>query len=170
MIKILQINPQHTVPTLVDNGFILWESRPIMMYLVEKYGKNDSLYPKDPKSRALVNQRLFFDADLYGKFADYHYPNLFYGKPIDPEKMKPMETFVEYLNIFLETTKWTAADHITIADFAIVATIANYEVLGFDFSPYDFVKDWYNKCQKAMAGYKVNSEGAQAFKNLVKKT
>ena len=37
-------------------------SRPIMGYLVSKYAKNDSLYPKDPRKRGIVDQMLYFDA------------------------------------------------------------------------------------------------------------
>lgn len=32
-----------------------------MGYLVDKYAKNDSLYPKDPKQRGIVDERLYFD-------------------------------------------------------------------------------------------------------------
>lgn len=60
----LKINPQHTVPTLVDGDFVLWDSHAISIYLVEKYGKNDQLYPKDLILRSKINQRLFFDASV----------------------------------------------------------------------------------------------------------
>ena len=35
-----------------------------MCYMADKYGKNDSLYPKDIRSRALVNQRLHFETGV----------------------------------------------------------------------------------------------------------
>lgn len=72
-ITFFQLNPQHVIPTINDNGFVLWESRAIITYLVQQYGKDDSLYPKDPKKRAVVDQRLYFDmGTLYAKFAEYY--------------------------------------------------------------------------------------------------
>lgn len=57
----IKINPSHTVPTLVDDGFVLTESRAIIVYLVEKYAPGNSLYPEDIKTKALINQRMQFD-------------------------------------------------------------------------------------------------------------
>ena len=35
-----------------------------MCYMTDKYGKNDSLYPKDIHSRALATQRLHYDSGV----------------------------------------------------------------------------------------------------------
>lgn len=62
----IQINPQHNVPAIDDDGFRLNESRAICIYLVRRYGqhKADRLYPEDLKRRAIVDQRLYFDATV----------------------------------------------------------------------------------------------------------
>ena len=50
----LEMNPTGLIPTLVDDGFTLWESNAITRYLCEKYGRG-SLYPAEPRVRATAD-------------------------------------------------------------------------------------------------------------------
>lgn len=162
IVNLLQLNPEHTVPTLVDNSFSLWESRAIIIYLVDKYAKNDALYPKDPKTRAVINQRLFFDMDtIYESFADYYYPQIFESKPADPEKFKAMEEAVGFLEIFLTGNEYVAGNTISIADFSLLASISTFDVAKFDLSSYKNVSRWYELCKKTVPGWEINWEGIQ---------
>ena len=54
-----EVNPRGTVPAIDDDGFVLWESHAILIYLSEKHGWTD-LYPDDLLHRAKVNQYLHF--------------------------------------------------------------------------------------------------------------
>ena len=53
------VNPRGTIPAIDDDGFVLWESHAILIYLCEKHGWN-SLWPDDVPGRALINQYLHF--------------------------------------------------------------------------------------------------------------
>jgi glutathione S-transferase len=59
--EFLAINPRGRVPTIVDDGFALYESNAICEYLEEQYPQKP-LLPKDAKGRALV-RRLVGEAD-----------------------------------------------------------------------------------------------------------
>jgi len=165
--EFLKMNPQHTVPTFKDNGLILWESRAICTYLVNKYGKDHSLYPEDPQQRALVDQRLYFDmGTLYQRFVDYYFPQIFGKAPANPENFKKMEDAMGFFNTFLQGSEWAAGKKLTVADIALAATVSTYEVAGFDLTKYPNVTKWFAKAKTTIPGYELNEAGVQEFKKF----
>lgn len=157
------MNPQHYIPTLVDNGFALWESRAITVYLAEKFGK-DNFYPKDLKKRATINQRLNFDlGTLYLAFSEYYFPQLFKKLPGDPEKLKKVESAMELFDTFLKDSKYAAGNEITLADFSLVASVSTFVGLGYDISKYPNVAKWFELCKETVPGYSLNQAGVDEF-------
>ncbi|KXJ72089.1 hypothetical protein RP20_CCG018983 [Aedes albopictus] len=165
--EFLKLNPQHVIPTLVDNDFVLWESRAILIYLCEKYGKNDKFYPRDPKKRAVVNQRLYFDmGTLYARFADYYYPAIFQNQPFNEELFKKLEEAFEFLEIYLGQGAYVAGDKLTVADFCVLASVTTMkEAAGIDFSKYPNIERWYAQLSEEVSGHdEVCVQGAQEMK------
>lgn len=62
--EFVAINPRHQVPTIVDDGFALWESMAILEYLDERFASGRKLYPGDAKERARI-RRLALEAASY---------------------------------------------------------------------------------------------------------
>ena len=56
----LALNPNGRVPTIDDDGFVMWESAAINLYLAEKY--RSPLWPADSGGRARMLQWAFFVA------------------------------------------------------------------------------------------------------------
>ncbi|XP_049765496.1 glutathione S-transferase 1-like [Schistocerca cancellata] len=160
----LKLNPQHTVPTLIDNDFILWDSHAIATYLASQYGKDDSLYPKDPKKRAVVIQRLFFNEGvLYSRLRAVGTP-LYFGlkTTVDRDKKDALYEALDFLEKFLERTGWVAGDHATIADIACAVTASSIEAIGADLSGFPKTRDWLGRCRKSIRGFReADDEGAR---------
>ncbi|XP_026478114.1 uncharacterized protein LOC113384585 [Ctenocephalides felis] len=170
--EFLKINPQHCVPTLDDNGFVLWESRAIATYLVQAYGgeKYSSLYPQAAKEKAVVDQRLYFDAGvLFPRIRAICFPILFLGETtISQDKKDQLNEAFGYLDGFLAKTKWVAGDNFTVADNAILASVSSIQAVGFDISKFPHVVSWEARCKEVVPGYEENKAGAEVFGNAVK--
>jgi len=64
-----KMNPNGLVPTMDENGFILWESHSIVRYLSAKYGKG-VLWPMDERTRAVSNQWMDWAFSFQGSVRD----------------------------------------------------------------------------------------------------
>jgi glutathione S-transferase len=64
-----KMNPNGLVPTMDENGFILWESHSIVRYLAAKYGKG-VLWPMDERTRAVANQWMDWAFSFQGAVRD----------------------------------------------------------------------------------------------------
>lgn len=63
---LLDINPYHSTPTLVDRELVLYDARVIMEYIDERF-PHPPLMPVDPVSRAQVRLALYrIEKDWYG--------------------------------------------------------------------------------------------------------
>ncbi|XP_011149477.1 glutathione S-transferase 1 isoform X1 [Harpegnathos saltator] len=167
--EFLKMNPQHTIPTMDDNGFYLWESRAIMTYLANKYAKDDSLYPKDPKKRAVVDQRLYFDlGTLYQSFADYYYPYIFTGVKQDQAKYEKINNALSFLDKIVENEKYAAGKTLTLADLTLAVTVSNINLMEHDMSKYGSVLKWLARIEAEAPKYKeIQGEGLKSFKEFV---
>jgi len=163
----LAINPMHNIPAIVDGDFKMNESRAIAAYLVNKYAKDDALYPKDAETRARVDQRLYFDMGAFYKaFGDCVYPIMFGGEPAGADKLEKLKEVLGWVDGFVADGKFAAGtDHLTIGDIALIATYSTIHASGYiDLSEYKNAEAWFEKCKALIPNYeKANGEGATGF-------
>lgn len=127
--EFVAINPRHRVPTIDDDGFVLYESNAIVEYLDERYpAQGAPLFPGDVQSRALV-RRLVCEIDSYfDKAVDQVTEPLFYRKPEerDPAAIaKGREAVIEEMGMFTRAMRGPfLAGPLSAADFAFYPLVA----------------------------------------------
>ncbi|CAG9131073.1 unnamed protein product [Plutella xylostella] len=164
----LKMNPQHTVPVIKDGDFVLWDSHAICAYLVDKYGKDDSLYPKDLQKRAVVDQRLHFDTGiLFPSVRGAAEPVLFDWEPtFNPEKLKVIQSGYDFLEKFLDHS-YLAGDHLTIADICAGATVSSMNVIvPIAANRYPKISAWLDRLNSIEYFSRINGNGIKIITAL----
>ena len=129
----LALNPNGRIPTIVDreaDGFVVFESGAILVYLAEKTGR---LMPTDAKGRSRVMQWLMFQMGGIGPMMGQ--ANVFYR--YFPEKIQPAidryqhesRRLFEVLDTQLGREEWLAGDY-SIADIATWCWVRTYRWSG----------------------------------------
>ncbi|CAG2167956.1 unnamed protein product [Oppiella nova] len=138
----LKINPAHSIPTIDDNGFILWESRAIMQYLCNRYAPDSPLYPTDATKRALVDRWLNFDHTLTIAVRDACLRPYFMGVEPTEQSLKVFNDTMKLLDELIGNKKYLNGNHLTIADLSVLATTYTLKILNKDMTPFPNFKTW----------------------------
>jgi len=143
----LAINPNGTIPAIVDDGFPLFESLAINLYLARKAGK---LWPADLHGEARVYQwTLWAATEAEPVIAAWTYHTIF----LPPEERKPeiaadaarnLPKKLAVLEGALAGHDWLVGDAFTIADLNVAAVL--YRSAQFGLDPYPRVKAWHARC------------------------
>jgi glutathione S-transferase len=155
----------------VDGDFTVWDSHAIGPYLVRTYGKDDTMYPKDPKQKAVVDQRLYFDCGtLYPRIRQICFPVLFLGEEeILDEHKTSLDEALGFLDVFLDGSNFAAGKDLTVADCSLVASISSIVAVGWDITPYANVAAWLARCALTIPDYAAaNQAGADQFGKTVR--
>ncbi|XP_017782554.1 PREDICTED: glutathione S-transferase 1-like [Nicrophorus vespilloides] len=166
----IKLNPQHAVPVLDDEGFILCESHAIIVYLVSKYAGDDSLYPEDLQLRSQINHKLHFDGgvlqnlmrQIIGLF-------IFEGASSIPEKI--VDSVIEsysFLEAFLQDKEWFVGDSVTLADLSLIPSVTTLNVLvPIDGDACPKLLEWISRAEE-LPYYSANSAGHEELVIFVK--
>jgi glutathione S-transferase len=141
----LKINPNGRIPAIVDrdeDGFAVFESGAIMIYLAEKAGR---LLPTDRRGRSRVIQWLMFQMGGVGPMMGQ--ANVFYR--YFPEKIQPAidryqhesRRLFEVLDGRLGESEWLAGDF-SIADIANWSWVRTYKWSGVSIDGLGHLQCW----------------------------
>lgn len=152
--KFLALNPNHTVPTLVDkDGTIVTESNAILLYLREKYGDKVGLLPgaeTDLKIRIRMLEFIsWYPGALRAPFLGLFIPLLVAPRNFGAPKPDAAAQASLYEKVVAAVTAmndiWLKGDFIagprvTVADMHAYSELQQlFHWLHFDFSPYENV-------------------------------
>ncbi len=122
--EFVRLNPRHRVPTIVDDGFVLYESNAIVEYLDEVYASQGTrLFPGDARTRATV-RRIVSEVDGYtSEAADALIEELLYAKPEARDAAKLERARAALAEEFAFLTRYLEGDFLagplSAADFAL---------------------------------------------------
>ncbi|KAM3965359.1 glutathione S-transferase theta 1 [Aphomia sociella] len=160
-----KVNRFQRAPVIDDNGFVLSESVAILKYLSRAGVIPESLFPKDSKKRARVDEYLEWQhIELRLPCAMYfrvkNLEPLLTGKQPDPEKVSGYERRMEKaLEDF--STKWLGrgnefitGDSITVADLLAACELEQPRMSGYDpKEKFTIISEWHQKVRNYFNPY-----------------
>jgi glutathione S-transferase len=147
----LAVNPNGHVPAIDDNGFVMWESMPINLYLAKKHGLG-TLYPTSLEGEARAWQWSFWAITELER----HVLTAMFNRAILPEDKrdaaaadaaeKELQHPLGVLDGAVTKTPYLLSDEFTVADLNVASVLSWARPARIDFSPFPKAADWLGRC------------------------
>ncbi|MEM9681749.1 MAG: glutathione S-transferase family protein [Pseudomonadota bacterium] len=121
----LALNPNGLVPTVIDDGFVMWESNAILRYLATKYASGTDIWPDDLQVRAEADKWMDWQLSVVAAMIT----PIFWGMVrTEPEKrdMQAIGAAIQrgydvwgMLDKHLEGRNFVAGDNLTLGDIPL---------------------------------------------------
>jgi glutathione S-transferase len=145
----LALNPNGRVPTIIEDGYVLWESNSCTRYLAAKHG-GDPLSPADLQIRG--NAERWMDWQLT-TMSPALVP-VFWGLVRTPPEKRDMDAIeaarkklsglIGLMDAQLSKTTYLAGDDFTIGDIPLGITAYRWFVMDMEREDYPNLKRWYD--------------------------
>jgi glutathione S-transferase len=145
--EFLAINPNGRLPVIVDDGFVLFESLAITLYLAKKHGK---LYPATLEGEARAWQWSFWaiaEVDRGVNIWSLHavrLPAQERNEALREEALKVVAAPFKVLDAALAKTPYLLGSEFTVADLNVAAVISR--AVDMDLSHLPNLKAWLTRC------------------------
>lgn len=149
----LRLNPNGTVPTLIDGDLVLWESNAIVRYLCNRYGPTP-LYPPEPAARARVER--WMDWQL-GTLAEAFLPlyRALVREGCSPAQVEPLRARsaqpFTLLDGALDDAPFLAGTQLTLAEIALGPLVYRWLALPLERPHLPRLATWYGRFDERTA-------------------
>jgi glutathione S-transferase len=149
------INPNASLPTLVDGDLTLWESNAILQYVADKTGAV-AYYPKDIKVRADIHRWHLWEAahwfpSCYVFLVENVVKPLLNAEPDTSLTEKETPNWHKLAGILdqrLANKRWLCGDGVTIADIAVAAPMHLYPWQKLPLDPHPHLRRWIDAVEQ----------------------
>ena len=147
-------NPNGLVPTIEDDGFVLWESNAILRYLGTKHG---GLYPGELEAKADVDRWLDWQLSRLGPATTPAFFNLIRHAPdqrdqnVIDRSAKDSATLMGMLDRHLAGRRFLCGDDLTVADIANGVLAYRWKHLDIERPTLANVDAWYERLTQRSA-------------------
>ena len=142
----VELNPNARVPTIDDDGFVMWESAAINLYLAEKY--KAPIFPTTPQGRGRMLQWAFYIANdveqpIFTMFQNrVLFPPEKRNAPLADAAEATLQAKLKVLDDHLKENKYFGGDKWDMADFMVACVAYTLTGLKYDLSKYPSFSAW----------------------------